>query len=111
MYVPSRMTSAKDQPGQLTLKFRQEGQASAADILKRDLRVSPPPPLSPTRSSLPPRQGPFSLLRRERRALTLHRALSRRFEAVSLYACMSDVSSHQPSDHNMLRLGSVRHLH
>ena len=39
MYVPSRMASAKDQPGQLTLKFRQEGQASAADIAKRDLRV------------------------------------------------------------------------
>ncbi|KAK9853930.1 hypothetical protein WJX84_008316 [Apatococcus fuscideae] len=39
MYVPSRMASAKDQPGQLTLKFRQEGQASAADIAKRDLRI------------------------------------------------------------------------
>ncbi|KAK9822140.1 hypothetical protein WJX74_010495 [Apatococcus lobatus] len=40
MYVPSRMTSAKDQPGQLTLKFRQGGQASTGDILKRDLRIS-----------------------------------------------------------------------
>ncbi len=40
MYVPSRMSSAKDQPGQLTMKFRQGGQASAADILGRDLRVS-----------------------------------------------------------------------
>ena len=43
MYVPSRMTSAKDQPGQLTMKFRQEGQASAADILRRDLRVRSTP--------------------------------------------------------------------
>lgn len=39
MFVASRAYSAKDQPGHTKLKYRQEGQASAADVSKRDLRA------------------------------------------------------------------------
>lgn len=91
MYVPSRMTSAKDQPGQLTLKFRQEGQASAADILKRDLRVSP-----------------LSLRH------TLHSPLCPRCQRLGRFhaACVRH-SSHQPWDTIAMNiiLVSVNHLH
>uniref|UniRef100_A0A7S0RTB5 Cwf15/Cwc15 cell cycle control protein n=1 Tax=Chlamydomonas leiostraca TaxID=1034604 RepID=A0A7S0RTB5_9CHLO len=37
-YVPSRMMSAKNLPGHTKLKYRQEGQASAEEIAKKDLR-------------------------------------------------------------------------
>ena len=36
-FVPSRMQSAKDQPGYLKMKMRQTGQNSLEDIKKRDL--------------------------------------------------------------------------
>lgn len=39
IYAPSRMQSAKDQPGHTKLKYRQDGQSSRADIRDKDLRA------------------------------------------------------------------------
>lgn len=39
LFVASRARSAKDQPAQLTLKFRQGGQAARGDLEGRDLKA------------------------------------------------------------------------
>lgn len=39
LFVPSRASSAKDQPAHTKLKFRSDGQSSANDLKKRDLRA------------------------------------------------------------------------
>lgn len=39
MFVASKMLSAKDLPAHKTLKLRQPGQASSADVAKKDLRA------------------------------------------------------------------------
>mmetsp|Transcript_29400 Transcript_29400/g.53947 ORF Transcript_29400/g.53947 Transcript_29400/m.53947 type:complete len:235 (-) Transcript_29400:389-1093(-) len=39
IFAPSKQVSAKNLPGHLTLKFRQEGQGSVAEILKKDIRA------------------------------------------------------------------------